>query len=63
MLVDFSRTVPLAAASFSGQSDNSYSPYYQLKAGVAGKLYPLPLSYKEIGTVYGKQRLTLLPAP
>lgn len=63
MLVDFSRTVSLAAASFSGQSDNSYSPYYQLKAGVTGKLYPLPLSYKEIGTVYGKQRLTLLPAP
>lgn len=63
ILVDFSRTVPLAAASFSGQSDNSYSPYYQLKAGVAGKLYPLPLSYKEIGTVYGKQRLTLLPTP
>ena len=63
MLVDFARPMPLAAASFSGQSDNPYSPYYQLNAAVAGKLYPLPTSYKDIKTVYGTQRLTLLPVP
>lgn len=63
MLVDFSRAIPLSAASFSGQSDNPYSPYYQLKAGAKGTLYSLPVSYKEIIKVYGKQRLTLLPAP
>ena len=62
MLVDFSRSIALSAASFSGQSDNSYSPHYQLKTGIAGKLYPLPVSYKDIRAVYGKQRLTLLPA-
>ena len=62
MLVDFSRTIPLSAASFSGQSDNSYSPYYQLEAGAVGAFYPLPVSYKDINAVYGKQRLTLLPA-
>ncbi len=62
MLVDFSRAIPLSAASFSGQSDNPYSPYYQLKAEGAGKLYPLPVNYKDINAVYGKQRLTLLPA-
>jgi len=63
MLVDFSRPIPLSAMSFSGQTDNSQSPYYQLKAGVAGQLYPLPVSYKDIISIYGKQRLTLLPAP
>ncbi len=63
MLVDFSRTIPLSAASFSGQTDNLYSAHYQLKTGIAGKLYPLPTHYKDIGAVYGKQRLTLLPAP
>lgn len=63
MLVDFSRPMPLAAASFSGQSDNPYSPYYQLDTAVAGKLYPLPTEAKGIKTVYGTQRLTLLPAP
>lgn len=62
MLVDFSRTIPLSAASFSGQSDNPYSPYYQLEAGAVGAFYPLPVSYKDINAVYGKQRLTLLPA-
>ncbi|WP_205342254.1 penicillin acylase family protein [Denitrificimonas caeni] len=62
MLVDFSRPIPLSAVSFSGQADNPQSPYYQLKAGVAGQLYPLPVSYKDIISVYGKQRLTLLPA-
>ena len=62
MLVDFSRSMPLSAASFSGQSDNPYSPYYQLQAGAKGTFYPLPVSYKDIHTVYGKQRLTLLPA-
>ncbi len=62
MLVDFSRSIPLTAASFSGQSDNPYSPYYQLNAATAGTFYPLPVSYKAINTVYGKQRLTLLPA-
>ncbi len=62
MLVDFSRTIPLSAASFTGQSDNPYSPYFQLKTGIASKLYPLPVSYKDIRAVYGKQRLTLLPA-
>jgi len=63
ILVDFSRAIPLSAASFSGQSDNPYSSYYQLKPGVAGTLYPLPTNYKDISTLYGKQRLTLLPAP
>ena len=62
MLIDFSRQIPLSAASFAGQSDNPYSPHYQLQAGSAGKLYPLPVNYKDINTVYGKQRLTLLPA-
>ena len=62
LLVDFSRLMPLSAASFSGQSDNPYSPHYQIKADIAGKLYPLPVNYKDINTVYGKQRLTLLPA-
>ncbi|MFB0963078.1 MAG: penicillin acylase family protein, partial [Pseudomonas sp.] len=61
MLIDFSRSIPLSAASFTGQSDNPYSPHYQLPAGSAGKLYPLPVGYKDINTVYGKQRLTLLP--
>lgn len=61
MLIDFSRPIPLSAASFTGQSDNPYSPHYQLPAGSAGKLYPLPVGYKDINTVYGKQRLTLLP--
>lgn len=63
MLVDFARPMPLSAASFSGQSDNPYSPYYQLNPTVAGKLYPLPIDSKDIKTVYGTQRLTLLPAP
>lgn len=62
MLVDFSRSIPLSAASFSGQSDNPYSPHYQLDVGVAGAFYPLPVNYKDINSVYGKQRLTLLPA-
>ncbi len=63
LLVDFSRAIPVSAASFSGQADNSYSPYYQLPKGVAGRLYPLPVTYKEINAVYAKQRLTLLPTP
>lgn len=62
MLIDFSRQIPLSAASFAGQSDNPYSPHYQLPAGSAGKLYPLPVNYKDINAAYGKQRLTLLPA-
>ncbi len=63
MLVDFSRTTPLSAASFSSQTDNPNSVYYSLNNGIAGKLFPLPVSNKEINAVYGKQRLTLLPAP
>lgn len=62
MRVDFSRSIPLSAASFSGQSDNPYSLHHQLGTGVAGTFYPLPVSYKDINSVYGKQRLTLLPA-
>ena len=63
MLVDFSRTIPLSAASLSGQTDNPSSAYYQLNNSIAGKLFPLPVSSKEINAVYGKQRLTLLPKP
>ena len=62
MLVDFSRTTPLSAASFSRQTDNPSSAYYQLNNSNAGKLFPLPVSNKETNVVYGKQRLTLLPA-
>ncbi|MCK9533920.1 MAG: penicillin acylase family protein [Pseudomonas sp.] len=63
LLVDFSRSIPVSAASFSGQSDNPHSPYFALKAGSTGKFYPLPVNYKDVNAVYGKQRLTLLPAP
>ncbi|NLJ12012.1 MAG: hypothetical protein GX373_03255, partial [Gammaproteobacteria bacterium] len=59
--VDFSQAVPVSAASFSGQSDNPYSPYQQLPKAVTGKLYPLPNTHTDIEKVYGKQRLTLLP--
>lgn len=62
LLVDFSQTVPVSAASFSGQSDNPYSPYQQLPKAVTGKLYPLPIKHSDIEKVYGKQRLTLLPS-
>ena len=61
LLVDFSQAVPVSAASFSGQSDNPYSPYQQLPKAVTGKLYPLPNTHTDIEKVYGKQRLTLLP--
>ena len=63
MLVDFSQTIPLSAASLSRQTDNPSSAYYQLNNNIAGKLFPLPVSNKEINMVYGKQRLILLPAP
>lgn len=62
MLVDFSRNIPLTAATYSAQTDNPYSPYANLTGGIVGKPYPLPLNNKDINTVYGKQRLTLLPA-
>ncbi len=62
LLVDFSQAVPVSAASFSGQSDNPYSPYQQLPKAVTGKLYPLPNTHTDIEKVYGKQRLTLLPS-
>lgn len=63
MQVDFSRTIPLSAASFSNQTDNTNSAYYQLNSKIIGKLFPLPVSNKEVNAVYGKQRLTLLPVP
>lgn len=63
LLVDFARSTPVSAASFSSQTDNPHSPYYTLDSSVAGRLYPLPIIYKDINAVYGKQRLTLLPIP
>ncbi len=63
LLVDFARSTPVSAASFSSQTDNPHSPYYTLDHSVAGRLYPLPIIYKDINAVYGKQRLTLLPMP
>lgn len=61
MLVDFSRPIPLSAASFSGQTDNPNHTYYRLKSAVAGTLYPIPLNNKDIDAAYGKQRVSLLP--
>lgn len=63
MLVDFSRTTPLSAASFSRLTDNPSSAHYQLNRSITGKLFPLPVSNKEVDAAYGKQRLTLAPAP
>ena len=62
MQIDFSRRNPLAAATFSGQTDNPHSPYAKLTDTVVGQLYPLPLKQTEIDAVYSKQRLSLVPA-
>ena len=63
MLVDFSRTTPLSAASFSSPTDNPNSAYDRVNGGIAGQLFPLPVDNKNINALYGKQRLTLLPKP
>ncbi len=62
-IVDFSRKTPVSAVSFTSQTDNPHSAYFPLAPQATGRAYPLPIIYRDIKTVYGQQRLTLLPAP
>ena len=64
IVVDFSREEPLIGVNSSGQSGNPASPHYAdgIEAWQQGRYMSFPFQAKNLEKVYGKQRLTLIPA-